>query len=58
MGFCFLSVFDYRYGCGKYTMSMGMFMLPPVMISLPLNCFYCDGGRLYLVVKSVVESFL
>jgi len=39
-------------------MSMGMFMLPPVMISLPfkLMLFVMVDGW-YLVVKSLVESF-
>jgi len=39
-------------------MSMGMFMLPPVMISLPFKLLLfvlVDGW--YLVVKSLVESF-
>lgn len=39
-------------------MSMGMFMLPPVMISLPFKILLfvmVDGW--YLVVKSLVESF-
>lgn len=39
-------------------MSVGMFMLPPVMISLPFKLLLfvmADGW--YLVVKSVVESF-
>lgn len=39
-------------------MSMGMFMLPPVMISLPFKLLLfvmVDGW--YLVVKSVIESF-
>ncbi len=41
------------------TMSMGMFMLPPVMISLPFKILLfvlADGW--HLVVKSLVESFL
>ncbi len=40
------------------TMSMGMFMLPPVMISLPFKLLLfvlADGW--HLVVKSLVESF-
>lgn len=40
-------------------MSMGMFMLPPVMISLPFKLLLfimVDGW--YLVVKSLVESFI
>lgn len=40
-------------------MSMGMFMLPPVMISLPFKLLLfvlADGW--HLVVKSLVESFL
>jgi flagellar biosynthetic protein FliP len=40
-------------------MSMGMFMLPPVMISLPFKLLLfvmVDGW--YLVVKSLVESFV
>lgn len=40
-------------------MSMGMFMLPPVMISLPFKILLfvmVDGW--YLVVKSLVESFV
>lgn len=40
-------------------MSMGMFMLPPVMISLPFKLLLfvmVDGW--YLVVKSLVESFM
>ena len=39
-------------------MSMGMFMLPPVMISLPFKLLLfvmVDGW--HLVVKSLVESF-
>jgi flagellar biosynthetic protein FliP len=39
-------------------MSMGMFMLPPVMIALPFKLLLfvmVDGW--YLVVKSLVESF-
>ncbi|TYO96299.1 flagellar biosynthetic protein FliP [Desulfallas thermosapovorans DSM 6562] len=39
-------------------MSMGMFMLPPVMISLPFKILLfvmVDGW--YLVVKTLVESF-
>src|SRR6056297_109877 len=40
-------------------MSMGMFMLPPVMISLPFKLLLfvmVDGW--YLVVKSIIESFI
>jgi flagellar biosynthetic protein FliP len=40
-------------------MSMGMFMLPPVMISLPFKLLLfimVDGW--YLIVKSLVESFI
>lgn len=40
-------------------MSMGMFMLPPVMISLPFKLLLfvmVDGW--YLVVKSIMESFI
>jgi len=39
-------------------MSMGMFMLPPVMVSLPfkLHLFVMVDGW-HLVIKSVVESF-
>ncbi len=40
-------------------MSMGMFMLPPVMISLPFKLLLfimVDGW--YLIVKSLVESFV
>lgn len=40
-------------------MSMGMFMLPPVMISLPFKLLLfvmVDGW--YLVVKSIMESFV
>ena len=39
-------------------MSMGMFMLPPVMVSLPFKLLLfvmVDGW--HLVIKSVVESF-
>lgn len=39
-------------------MSMGMFMLPPIMIALPFKLLLfvmVDGW--YLVVKSLVESF-
>ncbi len=40
-------------------MSMGMFMLPPVMISLPFKILLfvlVDGW--YLVVESLIESFI
>ncbi len=40
-------------------MSMGMFMLPPVMISLPFKLLLfvmVDGW--YLVIKSIMESFI
>ena len=40
-------------------MSMGMFMLPPVMISLPFKILLfvlVDGW--YLVVESLIESFV
>jgi len=40
-------------------MSMGMFMLPPVMISLPFKILLfvlVDGW--YLVVESLMESFI
>ena len=40
-------------------MSMGMFMLPPVMISLPFKLLLfvmVDGW--YLVIKSLMESFI
>lgn len=43
---------------GSVLMSMGMFMLPPVMISLPFKLLLfvmVDGW--YLVIKSLVESF-
>ena len=39
-------------------MSMGMMMLPPVMISLPFKILlfvFVDGW--YLVVKSLLQSF-
>jgi len=39
-------------------MSMGMFMLPPIMVSLPFKLLLfvmVDGW--HLVVKSLVESF-
>lgn len=39
-------------------MSMGMFMVPPIMISLPFKLLLfvmVDGW--YLVVKSLLESF-
>ena len=40
-------------------MSMGMFMLPPVMISLPFKILLfvlVDGW--HIVIKSIVESFI
>lgn len=43
---------------GSVLMSMGMFMLPPVMISLPfkLLLFVMTDGW-YLIVKSLIISF-
>jgi flagellar biosynthetic protein FliP len=53
------ALFDHRHGGASILMSMGMMMLPPVIISLPFKLIFfvlVDGWR--LIAGSLVQSYM